>query len=186
MKLTIKEQVEIALFTALLAIGSMIVIPTGLVPITLQVFFVLVTALLLTRTQSVLVMFLYMILGLIGLPVFAGGNGGIQSIFSPSFGYIIGYSVVAFLIGTLLQSKRGQLQFVSTLLVSIIGLFVLYGIGITYTYFILKYVSKAPIPYHLLIKTNLITFLPLDLLKSVIAVMVVLRVQKIVIKKTQD
>lgn len=185
MKLTIKDQVQIALFTALIAISSIIVIPTGIVPITLQVFFVLITALLLTRLQSVFVMLLYMILGLIGMPVFAGGSGGVQSIFSPAFGYVIGFIIIAFLIGTFVQSKRGDLQFSQALVVSIIGVLVLYVIGITYTYFILKYVSNAPVPYSILVKTNLVTFFPIDLIKSVVASMIVLRIQKIFIKKTQ-
>jgi len=84
MKLSIREITQIGMFSALTAIGAFISVPIGPVPITLQSFFVILSGILLGSKNAMLSQVVYLILGLIGLPIFAGFTGGLQTIFKPS------------------------------------------------------------------------------------------------------
>ncbi len=82
---------------AIIAALSQIIIPIGAVPITLQTFAVGLVAAILKPREATLSATLYLILGAIGLPVFAGGGGGFQTFFSPIAGYILAYPLFAFI-----------------------------------------------------------------------------------------
>ena len=82
---------------AIIAALAQIVIPIGAVPITLQTFAVGLVAAILKPREATLAATLYLILGAIGLPVFAGGGGGLQAFFSPSAGYLLAYPFFAFI-----------------------------------------------------------------------------------------
>ena len=82
---------------AIIAALAQIIIPIGAVPITLQNF-----AIGLVATLSAI---LYLILGAIGLPVFAGGGGGLQSFFGPSAGYLLAYPFFALVTSALTHAK---------------------------------------------------------------------------------
>ena len=87
-----------ALFCTLIIIGSFIRIPMpNMMPVTLQTFFVLLTALVLPMKASVLAISAYAALGLIGLPIFSGG-GGIGYVLMPNFGFIIGFLIATVII----------------------------------------------------------------------------------------
>ena len=90
----------IAISTAFLAVASQLTIPLPLVPLTLQTLAVGIIATLLKPLDSILAICLYLVLGAIGVPVFAGGAGG--------FGVILG-ATGGFLIGFLLQSQQVSL-----------------------------------------------------------------------------
>ncbi|MBZ3935365.1 biotin transporter BioY [Methanimicrococcus blatticola] len=97
----IKKMVLAALFAALIAVGAYIKIPiTPLgVPITLQTFFVLLAAVTLGRNWGTVSIIVYLIVGFIGFPVFAGGNSGLGILFGPTGGYLYSFIFVAFLAG---------------------------------------------------------------------------------------
>ena len=78
---------------AIIAALAQIVIPIGAVPITLQTFAVGLVAAILKPREATLAATLYLILGAIGLPVFAGGGGGLQAFFGPSAGYLLGLPI---------------------------------------------------------------------------------------------
>ena len=82
---------------AIIAALSQIIIPIGAVPITLQTFAVGLVAAIFKPREATLAALLYLILGAIGLPVFAGGSGGFQTFFSPIAGYILAYPLFAFI-----------------------------------------------------------------------------------------
>jgi biotin transport system substrate-specific component len=86
----------LGLFTAFLIVTSWIKIPTPFgVPFTLQVFGVILTIYFLKRDAWKAVL-IYVLLGAIGLPVFAGFGGGLSVIFGPTGGYIIGFLIATF------------------------------------------------------------------------------------------
>ncbi len=93
-----------SLFTALLAAGAFIKIPFIPVAMTLQTLFVFLTGLLLPPLNAALSVLLYIILGLIGLPIFTSG-GGPAALFSPTGGFIFGFLIAAF-VGALLSRKK--------------------------------------------------------------------------------
>lgn len=84
-----RKTLLIALFTGLIIVGTFIRIPLPPVPISLQTFFVILSGLLGGMTFGVLSTFLYLLLGLIGLPVFTSG-GGLSALIGPTGGYLIG------------------------------------------------------------------------------------------------
>ena len=90
---------------AIIAALAQIVIPIGAVPITLQTFAVGLVAAILKPREATLAATLYLILGAIGLPVFAGGGGGLQAFFSPSAGYLLAYPFFAFVTSKLTHAE---------------------------------------------------------------------------------
>lgn len=99
-----REMVTAALLAALLAASAWISIPVGAVPVTLQVFIVLLAGLLLTPRGAFAAVGVYLLLGAAGLPVFAGGLGGTGVLAGPTGGYLWGFALgattVAWLRGT--------------------------------------------------------------------------------------
>ena len=77
-----------AIGAAILAVLSQFTISIGPIPITLQTFVIGLIATIFKPSEAVLSVFIYLLLGAIGLPVFAGGSGGFQSLFGPSAGYL--------------------------------------------------------------------------------------------------
>lgn len=157
---------QVALSAALLAVSSIVVLPIGVIPITLQVFFFLFIPALLGPAKGLMTIILYVIMGLIGLPVFAGGSGGIGSILSPSFGYIIGALIVAWIVGKGLLNYRNIWH---TLGIMSIGLGALYVVGMSYQYLIMNGFLQTPISFLSIISVNFSVFLPIDILKMVLA-----------------
>ncbi len=133
-----------AIFTALIAVGAFIKIPVPPIPFTLQTMFVVLAGLMLggnMGTASVLL--LYMILGLIGIPIFTGG-GGIGYVLKPTFGYIIGFCVGAYAIGKI-SYKNGKLGGYARMFCgfSRIGNYIYGFFGIIYYYFITNFVTSS-------------------------------------------
>jgi biotin transport system substrate-specific component len=175
-KLETRDLTQIAIFTAMISICALFAIPIGPVPVTLQVFFFLLIPALLGSYKGTLCMALYVGLGLIGLPVFAGGSGGFQSVLSPSFGYLLGYILLAPLVGKLGEKN---LPFLYTLLGMIVAIFLLYSIGMIYQYVIMNTVLSTPISWSTIFSMNFFTFLPLDLIKAFGAAVVYVRLREI-------
>lgn len=175
-KLKTKDLILIGIFTAILSVASLFIIPIGPVPITLQTFFFLLIPALLGPSKGLLTIVLYMILGLIGFPVFAGGVGGFQALLSPSFGYIIGALFTSLFIGKIEKYAKSFIKMSILMLVSII---ILYLIGAAYQYILMNGVLNTPISLEVIILTNLIGFLPMDLLKAILASFVYARLSAI-------
>ena len=111
------------LFTTLIILGAFIKIPVPVIPFTLQFLFVSLAGLLLGAKYGGLSVLLYAALGLIGLPVFTAG-GGITYVLFPTFGYIIGFILAAFLTG--LISSRMQPNTKNYMFAAFCGLMILH------------------------------------------------------------
>lgn len=167
MKLSTRGLVLTALFTALTCVGAFISIPIGPVPITLQTLFVILSALILGPKLAALSQITYVLLGLTGLPVFAGFKGGMGHIFSPTFGFLISFVVVSYLIGKLTEKDKSLKRIILSVF---LGSIVIYVIGIPYFLFILNsYLGKSMDLYTSLSKAC-IPFIPGDIIKAVIAI----------------
>lgn len=107
-KQKLKGMVFAALFAALTGAVAWFKIPLPFtpVPITLQTLMVLLSGAMLGPYYGALSMIVYLILGAIGLPVFAGGSSGVGALLGPSGGYLFSYPVAAFVIGYMLQKKK--------------------------------------------------------------------------------
>ena len=103
MRLSLREQLMAAMFAGLIAVAAQIVIPLGFVPLSLQTMMIGLTATLLGRKVGTWALTIYLLLGLIGLPVFAGASSGLGVLFGPTGGYLIGFIFTSLFIGTLLS-----------------------------------------------------------------------------------
>lgn len=106
------QLVHIAMFAALMAIGANIAsfLIIGGVPITLQTFFAILAGILLGSRIGAISMIVYAFIGLAGVPVFAKFSGGMDTLISPTFGFILSYIFVAYVVGLIVEkwpSKKG-------------------------------------------------------------------------------
>ena len=161
MKISTKDLTLVALFSALIAVGAFIKIPLLLVPITLQTLFVVLSALVLERRLAVLSVIVYIMIGLVGFPIFANG-GGINYIFSPTFGYLVAFIFATYFI----SSVKEKNIYISTA----IGMLIIYALGMMYFLFI-QYVLNGKVYLFSYLFYNLfLVFLPGDILSCVVAI----------------
>ncbi len=137
------QLVHIALFAALMAIGANIAsfLIVGGVPITLQTFFAILAGILLGSRRGAFSMIVYALIGLAGVPVFAKFSGGMDTLISPTFGFIISYVFVAFLVGLIIEKWPTKKGFV---VAAIIGVTVNYLFGTNWMYAAYKLWFAAP------------------------------------------
>lgn len=135
-------------FAALMAICSFITIPLGFtpIPVNLATLGVFLTGGILGKKYGSISLIVYILLGAIGVPVFAGFKGGLGVLAGPTGGYIIGYLAAAFLTGLLIEivfhktaasgqnadtgrARSGGLRFAGSILAMIAGLGACYALG---------------------------------------------------------
>ena len=124
----LRQMVYAAMFGALTAIGAFIVIPLQPVPITLQTLFTSLAGVLLGGYGGALSQIVYVLLGIIGLPVFAGGKAGLGVLLGPTGGYLIGFIAAAFVIGKIIRVKR-ECGLAWIILALVAGNLVIYALG---------------------------------------------------------
>lgn len=174
-KITVKDITVCALFCALVCVGAFIKIPIPALPITLQVLFVLMAGLLLGHKKAFLAVFIYMVLGLAGLPIFAAG-GGAAYVLKPSFGYIIGFAVGAWCMGLICERKS---DWVGMSIASAVGIAIIYIVGILYYYLISKYALNAPVTGEFLLTYCFLAVIPGDIVSAIAAIVLCQRLRKI-------
>ena len=108
MKLTTREIILCGLFAALVSIFAQISIPLPFttVPLTLQIFGIAITGLILGSKCAFISTLIYLILGGIGVPVFAQFSAGIGVLFGPTGGYLLAYPLMAFIIGYIKEKSN--------------------------------------------------------------------------------
>lgn len=129
-----RDLIFVALFAALSGVGAFLRIPLPFVPFTLQVFFCAMAAILLGARLGMLSQLVYVGMGLVGLPVFVEG-GGLAYIFKPTFGYLIGFILGAYVMGRLVERMKGFSVW-RLFLALLPGLAVIYLCGLGYMYVI--------------------------------------------------
>ncbi|MGE5380624.1 MAG: biotin transporter BioY [Methylocystaceae bacterium] len=168
----LRQNVYAAIFGALTAVGAFIVIPLQPVPITLQTFFTALAGLLLGGYAGALSQVIYILLGVIGLPVFAGGTSGFGTLLGPAGGYLIGFVVAAFVIGKVVETRLKP-GLVWIVLAIILGDLTIYFFGVGQ----LALVGHLTIPQALM--AGVVPFLIGDALKLVVAALLSLRLRDI-------
>ena len=117
----------IPMFAALTAILSQIAIPIGPVPVNLSLVSVFLSAAILSTHNAVISQVIYILLGVIGVPVFTSFNSGIQALVGPTGGYIIGYIPCVLITGMLIQ--RFGKKFIGRAISMLLGLASCYALG---------------------------------------------------------
>lgn len=132
----IKKLILCSLFICLITAGAYIKIPLPAVPVNMQLPFVILCGILINRKDATVCTLVYLIMGLIGLPVFSLG-GGISYILQPTFGYIIGFIPCTFIVRTLIDKK--DITFKACLFSAIAGAFAVHIIGLIYFLLLSRY-----------------------------------------------
>jgi biotin transport system substrate-specific component len=100
MKISTRRVAQLAVMVSLLVVSAYVSIPLRPVPITFQDTFVVLTPLLFGSTAYIAIL-AYLLLGLVGLPVFAGGTSGLVALSGPTGGFLAGFLLVALVIGVI-------------------------------------------------------------------------------------
>lgn len=157
------------IFTALIAVSAFIKIPIQPVAITLQTFFVVLSALLLGAKLSTISVAIYLLLGLLGLPIFTMG-GGISYVLQPTFGYLIGFLGMSVVTGSLAHIKQNKIPHLLQLIIAgILGLLMVYLFGVIHLYIIQNIYLKNEVSLWQVIYSGMILFLPGDIITTLLA-----------------
>ena len=156
-----------ALFTTLIIVGTFITIPVPILPFTLQILFTTLAGLLLGGKLGSYSVLVYIILGLIGVPVFTQG-GGLGYIIKPSFGYIIGFLLGTYVTGKI-ANKVGEPSLKRTLIASFVGLIIIYIIGMSYYYVIANFIIHVSIDLKTLFIYCFLIYMPADIVLCILS-----------------
>lgn len=172
----LQDMMFISLFTAIIGVMAFfppIAIPGIPVPITAQTLGVMLAGGLLGARRGGLALLLFIALIAVGVPLLAGGRGGLGVLFGPGGGYILSWPIAAFIIGYLVEKNFASLNVFKLVIFNILGaIIVVYLCGITY----LSFASQLPwLPTAL----SAFVFLPGDLIKTVIASLIIIKVNQV-------
>lgn len=185
MKITTRDMCLCAMFAALTAVGAFLKIPVPVCPFTLQTLFTTMAGLLLGSKRGAFSILIYIIIGLIGVPVFTQG-GGFGYVMVPTFGYIIGFCVGAFLTGFITERIK-KLTFLKLFGACLAGLAVIYLLGMSYYYVLSNYISGGtPISMMNLFYYCFLLVIPGDILLSVIAALLAKRLLPVISRNSYD
>ena len=169
LRFKIKDIAYIGVFAALQCIISGFAIPIGPISITLATLGIYLFSALFPIRISVSVVIVYILLGIIGLPVFSNFNSGIAVLTGVTGGYIIGYIPLALIEGILIEVYPIWM---------IVGTVVLYLLGSIHFFFVN---NQATTFFHIL-KVCVFPFIPIDLAKIVIATLLSIKLRPIVMR----
>jgi len=161
----------VAAFIVLTALGAFVRIPLPFtpVPITLQTFFVLLSGAVLGKRLGVFSQSSYVLLGVLGLPVFTAAGSGLLYLFGPTGGYLFGFVVAAFITGRLIGYCKNN--FFAVFALFFLADFVLLSCGVVWLKIILGY------SFMKLMVIGFFPFAAADSLKALAAAAVYLRLK---------
>lgn len=173
---TVRNICVTAMFLAFLVVGSWTSIQTGPIKITLQLLAIFLIGLFLNLKQSMTLIFSYIFLGLMGLPIFASFLGGLSQIYSPTFGFILGF-IPGLIIMNLFNRyviksvNSANKRIFYTVLSCFICLLLVYVCGISYGSIILNLVNNSNYGFIKLLSVFILPYLPFDVIKIIVAIL---------------
>ena len=170
----------IPVMTALTAVGSFIRIPVPPVPFTLQTLFVYLAGYLLGAKQGALSQYLFLLIGLIGLPVF-GSGGGPGYVLQPTFGYLLGFPLAAWIIGKLTARGESNLSMKFLLLAGSVGILVILIPGVTYLYLNINFIAGGNLDWSKALLSGVVIFFPAEIIKLTAAAMIAKRLKPVLV-----
>lgn len=168
MKITTKEMVLVSFFAALSVVAAMFSKYGGeaVVPFSLMPLVAMLAGALLGAKLGALSILVYVLLGLIGVPVFASAPyGGIAYLLMPTAGFLFGFIGGAYVIGLVLR-KLGREKLSSYLVAMLLGLVVIYVIGLPYLYIVLNYYVGAAFDISQVMQIAFYPYIGFDLVKA--------------------
>ena len=163
-----KQMTRCALMTALIAVLAPLSIPSSLVPVSLATFAVMLAGAILGAKEGVICTGLYLLLGALGIPVFAGWSSGISILFGMTGGYLFGYLPLAYITGCFAERSDRMSSLITGML---IGTAVLYVIG---TIWFMVFMKMGLMPS---LAACVLPFLPGDAVKIVVTALIAPRIR---------
>jgi biotin transport system substrate-specific component len=142
-------------------------LPFSPVPVTAQTFAVLMIGAMFGSRRGGLSVFLYVIEGAAGLPVFAMGQGGAAVLLGPRGGYLVGFIAAAYAVG-LLAEREWDRRIGTTILAMLFGEALMYAVALSWL-FCLRFIFRVPIGAGSVLAIGLYPFIVGDILKIVLA-----------------
>lgn len=174
-KLSIKDLTIIAVFSATIAICAWITIPFQLIPFTLQTFAVFLILSVLGGKKGLISIAVYILLGMVGVPVFSGFKGGLAALMGPTGGYIWGFLLQA-LVFILFEKYAKKIKFYQVYAL-ILGALLCYAAGTVWFVFVYSANVKAISLFSAyMICVN--PYLIIDAIKLVLALLISKRLKK--------
>lgn len=168
-KFSIQDICSIAIMTAITAVMAQISIPMPLgVPMTMQTFAITLAGIVLGSKKGGMSILVYVLLGAIGVPVFAGFSGGFQNLVGPTGGFIISFPIMAYLIGLGVEFKKKELF----VLFLVLGTVSNYVVGVI----LFCVVTQSPVATG--ITACVLPFIPTAIIKAVVASVLGLELRK--------
>ena len=162
-KFTIQQIAMIAVMTAVTCVLAPLSIPIGPVPISLTNLVIYFSLFILGTKKGTISYLIYLLLGLVGLPVFSGFTGGPSKLAGPTGGYIIGFIVMAVIAGLVIDNcRKPWIQLIGM----IVGTIVCYLFGTIWFCLVANYTFKAALA------VCVIPFIPADLVKMILAMII--------------
>lgn len=175
-KLKTKDLTIIALFSALIAICAWITIPIPDVPFTLQVFAVFTALCTLGGRRGTIAIALYILLGMVGLPVFSGFRGGIGVLLGTTGGYIAGFLVSGLVYWLIMSLVKKENIFTMTIAL-LFSLCACYAFG-TVWYMMIYLRQSGTIGFGAVLMKCVVPYLIPDLVKMALAITVSSAIKK--------
>ncbi len=180
---------EVALMAAVLCVLAPFSIPIGEIPITLATFAVYLTAAILGSKKGTASVLIYLLIGMVGVPVFSNFTGGAAKLAGPTGGYLIGYLPCAFLVGFLAEREfkaiknlngvaKNAFELIHSALAMVLGTVLCYLFGTAWfmyqmseTYTVAQALAICVVPY-----------LAFDTVKIVLATAIAVPIRKLLKK----
>lgn len=166
-----RDIVLTALFTGINIVCALIAIPAVPVPFSLGLFAVFLSGALLDKKYALLSQLLYLMIGIVGLPVFARFTGGIGAVVGPTGGYLVAYPIMAFTIAFIVHLFRKK-TVITYFIGMLVSLAICYLLG---TAWLSIYLGKS---FVAALSVAVVPFIAFDLAKIVVAVAVAMVVGK--------
>lgn len=178
-KLATKDLCMIALWTAIISIMAQISIPMPLgVPMTMQTFAITMAAIILGSKRGCMASGIYVLLGIIGIPVFANFKGGVHTLLSPTGGFILSFPLMAWLIGLGAEYKsKIKGSFTACL---VLGNATNYILGTI----VFCLITNSPIKTGIL--GCVLPFIPTTILQATVASLLALKSRRLLLKLTKN
>ncbi len=167
-----KDMVLTAVFSAVIAVLSQIAVPLGFtpVPVSLGTVGVFLAVGLLPFPSGVISVIVYLLLGVVGLPVFANFGSGIGTILGPTGGFLIGYAVAALIMGAILTKNSKTISVVLSLICASL---IIYGCGV------FGFMISTGSDLITTLTATVIPFLPGDIIKIAVCTVPIARLRKV-------
>ena len=169
-----KDLAYMAIFIALLAVCSWLAIPSA-VPFTMQTFAVFMTVEMLGMKRGALTIFAYILLGAVGVPVFAEFSGGLGVVMGTTGGYLIGFIGAALVMGLLERVIKGSGWRAMVRMVA--GMVVYYVFGTIWFMWVYS-AQNGPVSLAVVLSWCVFPFIVPDLVKALLAVLLSARLKK--------